>query len=1088
MRFEVLGPVRAVDDARALGPVSDLRRLLLAVMLARANRMVPADLLAEVMWGDAPPERPAKSLQIHIHRLRHVLDRPDRLTGVPGGYVLEVGKGEFDAAEFEALHAEARLARERGDLDASVAAARAGLELWRGAPYADVDDGLVVGPEARRLSESRLIATEELYEAELARGRAREVVPELTELVSEFPLRERFVAQLMVALYRSGRQARALTAFRAVRQRLGRELGAEPGRELRELNDAIIAEDPSLVAPEPGRTTPQAAPVSPAVAPAQLPPAPGAFVGRDAELAALDEIVGSAEAAATVVITGMAGAGKTSLAVKYAHGVADRFGDGQLYIDLRGHSAAPSLKPAEALGQLIRGLGADPGPVADSIEAATAQFRSLVSGRKILLVLDNVASAEQVRPLLPATSGCLTVITSRNRLPGLVAREGARRLVVDVLHRSGSHALLAELLGDARVEAEPEPVDALIDECADLPLALRIAAAQLADEPHRSIGDYLAELRDRGLEVLALEDDKRSAVAAAFDLSYQRLDADTRRAFRLLGTVPGVDVTIDAVAAITEVPAAETRATVRRLVGAHLLDEHAAGRYRLHDLLRDYAGDRADSEDTTDARTAALERLFSWYYTGTEAAWDLLKSHLRQPPRPDVVGDLPAFEFADRRDAVEWLTVEFANIAAAARMAADTPALTPWSWHLVLGASIPMARRGFLADELGLLRTAVAAARTAGDRHALAHTLTEYGSVQTLAGIVVPDELIAEVLEHAESVGDRAVQAYCLYMASVVKMRSNQFGVAEELLHRTLALQREVGDVAGTSLSLNYLGGIALFRGDLRLALGWWEQILDLEASEGLVDSRSAVINTASTRVMLGELDGIEALLRRADELIAKSGDKAAECVHRLTRAEWHRVVGRLDDAFAEILVAEQLADSLGIARLQTDTRTDLGFCHLALGDLETARREFVRSAEIARGSGLLAEGSEAIRGLADAWLAAGDHEAAAVQAKAALDLAGQEHRIYRGEALTTLAAAELAAGKVAEAIAHAEDAESIQRATEHYLGLARALRVLGEALLVDNDAERKARGIAQLENALHMYEKVGSPEASIVRAVLDRQ
>lgn len=1082
MRFEVLGPVRAVDGARVVGPVSDLRRLLLAVLLVRANRTVSSDLLADVMWGDAPPERPAKSLQIHVHRLRQVLDDPDRLAGVPGGYTLEVGPGELDAADFESIHVEARLARERGDLDAAIAASRAGLELWRGTPYADVDDGVVIGPEARRLAESRLIATEELYEAELARGRAREVVPELTELVAEFPLRERFVAHLMLAFYRSGRQTRALTAFRGVRQRLARDLGAEPGRELRDLHDAILAEDPGLLLHERASTTTGTAAPAVPIVPAQLPPAPGAFVGRAEELAALDDIVASAEDPITVVITGMAGVGKTGLAVRYAHGVGDRFGDGQLYIDLRGHSAAPSLAVNEALAQLLRGLGADPGRVGDSVESATAQLRSLMAGRKMLVVLDNAASAEQVRPLLPATPGCLTVITSRNRLPGLVAREGARRVVLDVLPRSGSRALLAELLGAARVDAEAEHADALIDECAGLPLALRIAAAQLADEPHSPIGDYLTELKERGLETFALADDAHSAVAAAFDLSYQRLDLDAQRAFRLLGTVPGVDVTIDAVAAMTGASPSATRATVRRLVGAHLLDEHAAGRYRLHDLLRDYAQSRADVEETAETRAAALERLFAWYHRGKEAAWELLRSHLRQPPQPDPVDGLPDVELADEREAVGWLSLEFANLAAAARMAVETPALAPWSWHLVLGTAIPMARRGFLVDELALLRAAMDTARVAENRHALAHTLTEYASVQTLAGIPVPDDLIAEVIEHAESVGDLAVHGYCLYLAGVVKMRSNQQDVAEELLHRARAVQREVGDRAGEGLVLNYLGGIAQFRGDLRQAVRRWEEILEL--GEG-IEIKSAVINISSTRIMLGELEGLDALFDRAEELVARDGDQAAEVVLRSTRAEWHRELGRVDEAFAEIVVAERSADALGIARLRADVYTDLGQCQLARGELDAARHEFTRGAEIARLSGLRAEGSEAVCGLAATWLAAGDPEAAQVQARAALDLAGDEHRVHRGAALTVLAAAELATGRVGDAIAHGEDAVAIHGDTEYYLGLARARRVLGEALLASDDSAARSRGADQLQDALRRFEKVGSPEAAGVRELL---
>lgn len=1086
MRFEVLGPVRVLDGSRPVGPVSAMRRRLLAVLLARANRAVSTDLLAEVLWGPDLPERPGKSLHIHVHRLRHVLDRPERLAATPGGYLLHVEPGELDSDEFDDLVAQARRAREAHDLDAATAILRAALDLWRGSPYFDVDDGVVVDVEARRLGELRMIAREELYEAELARGSAREIVPELAEMVAEYPLRERFVGQFMLALYRSGRQARAVTAFRSARRRLVQELGVEPGRELRDLHEAIVAEDGQLLAESaPATITEPVATAEPAgpepVRPAQLPPPPGAFVGRDDLLAELDDIIAESDEAATIVISGMAGVGKTGLALRYAHRAADRFGDGQLYIDLRGHSAAPARQPLEALGQLLRSLGADPTRAADSTEAATAQFRSLLAGRKVLVVLDNAASVEQVRPLLAATAGCATLITSRHRLPGLVAGEGARRIAVDVLPRPESRQLLTRLLGSARVEAEPGAVDTLIDQCGGLPLALRIAAAQLDDERHRPIADYVAERREHGLATFALDDD-HLAVAAAFDLSYQHLAPDVRRCFRLLGLIPGPDVTADALAALTAATPQQARTMLRQLVATNLIDEHAAGRYRLHDLLREYVRTLVEAEDPPDERSAARLRLYTWYYQGKEAAVQVLGSHPRRPPRPQLHDGVPTVEFGHERAAANWLLAEFGNIAAAARAAVRCPSFEPWSWHLVLGAAVPVARRGLLTDTLPLLRDAVTAARARGDRHALAHTLNELGAVQILGGIAVPDDLVAEVLEQADHVGDLAIQGYCLYMAGVAKARANDYTAATAYLERSLELYRQFGDHGGQALVLNHLGGIAQFHGQLRHAVQWWEKILALDETSV---TRSALINLASTSLMLGQLDGFDATVRRAEQLAANHDDRAAGCVLMLIRAERHRALGQVDDAVEQLSAALRLADELTIPRLRTNIRAELGFCLLTRGELEAAEHAFERAAEIADGPGLLSEGSYAARGRAEAHLATGDLDAARFHARTAITLAGDHHRVHRADALAALAAVDLADGHVDAAIAQAEEAAAIHRATEHHLGLARALRVLGMALLAHPDTEARSRGADHLRAALRRFETLGSPEAADVAARL---
>lgn len=1071
MRFEVLGPVRAVHDGQVLGPISDLRRRLLAVLLARANRSVPSDVLAEALWGAAVPQRPANSLHVHVHRLRQVLDRPDRLLSVPGGYLLSVGPDELDAQVFGRLHAHARRTATSGDLDAAVARFREALASWRDAPYADVDETRVVAPEAKRLAEARLVAYEELFDTELARGRAREVVPELTELVTAYPLRERFIGQQMLALYRSGRRTRAEVAYRAARQRLARDLSAEPGRDLRELGEAIRTEDPKLdhePSPRPGPAG--------RVRPAQLPPAPGAFFGREPELAELERIA-TMDDGELILLTGMAGIGKTGLALRYAHRVADRFGDGQLYLDLGGHSSVPALDPLAAVGQLLRGLGAESKQGWESAAAATAEYRSVLNGRKVLVLLDNAASAKQVRPLLPATSGCLTVITSRNRLSGLVAREGAHRIGLGELPSSAAHALLVRLVGKERLDNEPEHAAALIKACAGLPLALRIAAAQLADEPHRPLADYLAELTEQGPTTLALDDDEYAAVSAAFDLSYQRLDPATRQVFRRLGLVPGLDFTVDVVAALSRTTPSAARNAVRRLTGAHLLEEHSPGRYRFHDLLRDDARSRAEAEDTAQARDDVLERLFAWYYQGKMAAVALLASTRRHPPAPRLPDAIPGITFENSHQATGWMQAEFPNIAAAIKVAGRRRDQAHWTWRLSIGLMLPMAERGYLTDIQVVADSATAAARAAGDQHALANVLTESIAARHRFDLPVDTDRLDEALRHAEQVGDHPLLAYCLNVAGYVHKAGGDLDVAERYVSRSLDIHSADADVAAQARAVANLGLIAAARGDLRLAEQRFEQILELPDTEDGRLTAIALPELIRMRVMLGRLDGMEALIERAEDAVTRSGHGPNTHKLPIVRSGWYRDTGRHGEAFEQASAAVRIAQELDQPWACSAAHYHLGHCRLTHGDIDGARAEFERAAEFADSGRVLESRSQAIRGLAETELAAGRLPEAEAQAIKALDVA----RSWRWDpvqlagAVVTLGRVELALDRPDDAIGRGAEALTIHQRTGHFLGLARAHRLLGEA---GSDREH-------LRQALRMFEAYGSPEAIEVQRLL---
>ena len=1068
MRFEVLGTVQVVSDGQVVRPVSELRRRLLAVLLVKASRSVATDTLVDALWGTDAPQRPANSLQIHVHRLRQVLDRPERLRGVPGGYQLDVAPDDLDAFVFADLHSAARNAAESGDLDRAVAGFREALALWRGTPYADVDEAHLVAPEAKRLAEARMVAYEELYDAELELGRAREIVPELTELVAGYPLRERIIGQLMLALYRSGRQSRAEVTYRAARQRLARDLKTEPGRELRELFESIRSEDPSLDGPNQQPVTDPGL----ATKPGQLPPAPGAFVGRETEGAELDRAVAADCLGGLVVLTGMAGVGKTGLAVHYSHQVADQYGDGQLYLDLRGHSSAPALSPLEALGHLLRGLGAERVP--ESIAEATAEYRTQIGDRKILVLLDNVGSTEQVRPLLPATPGCLTLITSRNRLSCLVAREGAQRISLGTLDSETARALVTRLLGEQRVAAEPDQVAGLIEVCAGLPLALRIAAAQLADEPRRAVASYLAELRDRGLTVLALEDDEQSAVAAAFDLSYHHLEPDVRRLFRLAGLIPGLDFTVDAAAALSGTTVAEARVAVRALTGAHLLQEHAAGRYRFHDLVRDYARQRAIIDELEPQRAEALNRLCTWYYRGRTAAAELLIAWCLEPPCPPLP-EVPRVGFASAGEALAWLESEFQNIVAAIRACADN-GLAHWCWHLALGVISGMERSGHLSDVLSMMDVVVDAARAAGDQQAIALSLGERGILESSAGRLMSRELIDEMLAAAENSGAAAVSGYGLYAAGIVHMRSNDAPTAVDYLSRALDTQERAGDTTGLILTLLNLGNVAFLQGDIPGAVRAYERMVGISGEQTPSLTVAGLMNLCHGRITLGRLDGIGELLERGEQLIERLHDHARGCQLAYTRASWYRDTGREDEARELLLQASRRAEEVDLPRLRSHILNELGFCHLALEDHARARAVFEQSAELASSDLMREYRTHAIRGLALADLAESSLDTSESRAREAIEIAVGADRLHEGEALVVLARVQLALGRPQAAIEYGEQALAIQQETGYYLGTARAHHVLGEAR-ADPD---------HLHAALRMFEDFGSPEAAQVRRALE--
>jgi DNA-binding SARP family transcriptional activator len=597
--FEVLGPLRVRIGGVPVQLSAPMPRMVLGVLLTRANTPVPVDVLVDALWAGHRDPRAAKKLQLHVHRLRRALGDPARISHENGGYTLHVHPGELDAERFESALTESTGAEPAR----AVPLLRAALRGWRGDPFSDLIDLPLLRTEADRLAERRLAGLALLYTAELACGHATEIIPELVELAARHPMREQLQGLLMIALYQSGRRAEALEVYQRARGALVEQLGLEPGSELQRLERAILTGDPLLDAP-------RAHSITPAIAPAQLPTDVTDFTGRKTQLVAVTHLNAATDRSATVLvaITGKAGVGKTALAVHAAHQLRAQYPDGQLFVDLRGTQANP-LSATDVLARFLRSLGVDGAAVPDDPEERAAMYRSLLADRRLLILLDDAACEAQLRSLLPGSPGCAVLVTSRARLAGL---GGARLVELDVFEPEQAVELLARLAGPQRIAAEPAAAREIVRLCGFLPLAVRVAGARLGARPHWPLSRLEADLADdrARLDILRLGD---LQVRASFALSYENLDVMARRAFRLLGLLEIRDFAPWMTAALLDVPPARAEELMDTLVDQHLLEvagRDATGRlrYRFHDLLRAYAREVVLAQEPEASRRAALDR------------------------------------------------------------------------------------------------------------------------------------------------------------------------------------------------------------------------------------------------------------------------------------------------------------------------------------------------------------------------------------------------------------------------------------------------------------------------------------------------
>jgi DNA-binding SARP family transcriptional activator/tetratricopeptide (TPR) repeat protein len=1080
VEFRLLGPVEVWAGGRRLGLGPRKQRMVLAVLALEPNRVVQVERLIELLWPDRPPASARGAIQVCVSRLRGVLAGAGAATlaGQPGGYTLQVDPDLVDAHRFRLL---AEQATGRPDADA-VPLLRQALALWRGEPLLGTASAEIGRRLGHGLVEARFGVLERCLDAELRLGRHREITDELIAVAAEHPLRERFAAQLMLARYRGGEPSRALEVYRSSRRRLVAELGVEPGAELQELHEAVLRTDPALDL----AAAPAAAPAAPPPEPRQLPADVASFVGRAAELATLDALLADGRPPPVAVVTGSAGMGKTALALRWAHRNLDRFPDGQLYVNLRGHSVDPALTPAEALAQLLRGLGAPPEaiPLADGEQAGL--YRSLVAQRRLLVVLDNAASPAQVRPLLPGSATCTVLVTSRNDLRGLTALGDAHRLTLDVLPEPDALALLDRVLGAGRVGAEPAAAAELVRLSARLPLALRIAAAQLSGR-HNTFTGYTAELRaGNRLAALAVVGDEQAALRAAFELSYAALTPPGRRLFRLLGLVPGPDVTSAAAAVLAGASPAEAAGWLDELTAAHLVEQHEPGRFGFHDLLRLYALDQARQEDPEPDRAAALRRLFDHYLTTAAAAAQLLYPHvlrLAVPPAGEAAGE-PAF--GAPAQAAGWLDRERPNLLAAI-LAAPGHGLPRSAWLLA------DTLRGYFwmrCDPLGWLaaaRCALAAAQAAGDLPAQAAAQLSLGALDSRQDR--PRQAIdcyLRALALARATGWLQAEAAALGNLGTVYHDLGEQQPAIDYFTRALDLNRQLGLREGQAVNLAHLGRLDADLGRLAQAVTHFRAALALDRETGSRSGEAVdLTNLGEVYHRLGRLDTAQDLITQGLTLHRAIGDRGGEADALASLAAVHGEAGRYAEALR--LARKALADVRAEGHLEFEGNALLVLAGLdvLVGDHRQAVELYEEVLRLFPGGSLRRRVPGTLVGLAGAHERLGESDPAGSHAIRALRLARRYgYRVDEGLALTCLAEIRLAAGDPATATGYAEQALAVQAETGHRLGEARTHVVLGHALLATGAADRAERHWSQ---ALAIYTSSGAAAAGQVAALLHR-
>ncbi|MFC5748952.1 AfsR/SARP family transcriptional regulator [Actinomadura rugatobispora] len=1010
MIFRVMGPVELWIDGqrRDLGTAKE-RRVLVALLLT-PRQPVPVQTLIRCVWDEDPPAKPRQSLYSYVTRLRNRLEGVEgiRLRSRQGSYMLDVEDEAVDLHRFRRLRDQARAIAGSGDDEYALERYREAAELWRAAPLADLS-GDWVARTRRSLEEELLAATFERIDIELRRGHHADIVTELSDLVESHPFDERPVERLMMALFRGGRQAEALNVYRRTRDHLASELGTDAGPRLQELQRRILRNDAAL-ARVPGQQ-----PVLDR-RPNNLPHDVHAFTGRDEELRQLLEAVPAGDdpwpsgAAVMIAIDGMPGVGKSALAVHLAHRLSGRFPDGRVYLDLHAHDPGQKpLDPAGALDILLRVIGVPAARIPRTLDERAALWRSQLTGSRMVIVLDDAAGHDQVRPLLPASAGCLVVITSRRRLTGL---HDAHSLPLDVLPVEDAAKLFSRIAGAGRVADEPTEVAAVVRHCGRLPLAVGIAASRLRHRRAWAVADLLVRLGsdDRRLEELRNEG---SEIALVFEVSYRGLGPPLREAFRRLGLHPGPELTAYVAAAALGRSVREAERVLEELLDRHLISEPARGRYRFHDLVHDYARSLARQNDSSDERRLTGHRIQDFYLAAADQADRILSPQRRRrrirllyaPP------ELPPLRASAQAE--EWFSAELDSLLNASRDAPPdhvaqlaqvlaTYLETQGHWELAAdvheravsacdqlgdlmgkaGALNGLSRIRLRSTEydgaLGAAEDALGIYRSHGERHGEAEVLDHVSLIHwhqsRFAEALAPCE---EALEIRRSLGDLRGVARSLDHAAIFLEYTGHYAKAERLREDALAIFAEIDDLPGRTMAFNNMGDLALRMGRVNAAARFYQDTAAAVAKLGRQYQAIWLSNMANVHLHAGDNEAALEGYRKALAVFVEIGDRRNEIEALLGIGRAFQGAGRYGEALIHHQKAHTIARFVNGRYEETMALRQMGEALTGAGRGPDAVDCFRRAYDLADRIGVPYETAKALEGMGTALLTLEGREAA---------------------------------------------------------------------------------------------------------------